>query len=235
MEFYAYQECNDAKGQMKAFTIILADKNQENRLSLSKIGTEEGSISCEGYTFPSPYIYRAAIFTQPHVPKVEEEEGKEAKPEQDARITGMRLQSVLGVTDLGGPPDIKAEIVNFDERNQLIGFFGTYSRWYITSLGFLMHDPNCAAYTNDSIGSSNVAASSVSGSASSSDDDSVDVGLIIGPIVGALVLAGGGIGAFFFLRWRKMKKMRQMGADIGQSSKTKVKIMEKNLEVPGSI
>ena len=71
-----------------------------------------------------------------------------------------------------------------------------------------MHDPNCAAYTNDSIGSSNVAASSVNGSDSSSEDDSVDVGLIIGPIVGALVLAGGGIGAFFFLRWRKMKKMR---------------------------
>ena len=145
----------------------------------------------------------------------------------------MRLQSVLGVTDLGGPLDVKAEIVNFDERNQLIGFFGTYSRWYITSLGFLMHDPNCTAYTDNSTSSASVATSSVSGSSSSSENDSVNVGVILGPIIGALVLAGGGIGAFFFLRWRKMKKMRQMGANIGQSNKTKVKIMEKNLEVPG--
>ena len=217
---------------MKAFTIILADKNQENRLSLQKIGSEEGSVGCEGYTFPSPFIYRAAIFTQLNIPKVEEEDGIEGKPEQDARVTGMRLQSVLGVTDLGGPPDVKAEIVNFDERNQLIGFFGTYSRWYITSLGFLMHDPNCAAYSTDSSSSASVVASSVSGSSGSSDDDSVNVGVILGPIIGALVLIGGGIGAFFFLRWRKMKKMKQMGANVGQSNKTKVKIMAKDLESP---
>ena len=126
---------------------------------------------------------------------------------------------------------MKAEIVNFDERNQLIGFFGTYSRWYITSLGFLMHDPICAAYSPDSsIETANLGASGVK--SSSSDDDSVDVGVIVGPIIGILVLAGGGVGAFFFLRWRKMKRMKWMGANIGQSSKTKVKTLAKDLEEP---
>ena len=99
MEFYAYRECNDAKGNMKAFTIILSDENQQNRIPFQQIGAEDQSDICEGYTFPSPFIFRAAIFT---------ESGKEGKDGQQlgGRITGIRFQSVLGVTDLGGPPDI---------------------------------------------------------------------------------------------------------------------------------
>ena len=49
--------------------------------------------------------------------------------------------------------------------------------------------------------------------------------MIVGPIVAAVLLIGGGLGAFFFLRWRKMKKMNQRGADASHSSTTKVKIM----------
>ena len=211
MEFYAYRECNDAQGNMKAFTIILADKNQANRKPLQQIGTVEESAACEGYTFPSPFIYRAAIFTQPD--------------KDGSKITGIRFQSVVGVTDLGGPPDVKAEIVNFDERNQLIGFYGTYSQQYITSLGFLQHDPTCQAYTSDPNDPANNGGLSANGGTESKDDDKTNVGIIVGPIVAAVLLIGGGLGAFFFLRWRKMKKMRQMGADFGQSSTTKVKVM----------
>ena len=49
--------------------------------------------------------------------------------------------------------------------------------------------------------------------------------MIVGPIVAAVLLIGGVLGTFFFLRWRKIKKMKQMGADASHSSTTKVKIM----------
>ena len=131
----------------------------------------------------------------------------------------------MGVTDLGGPPDIKAEIVNFDELNQIIGFFGSYSQSYITSLGFLTHNPSCAAYTSDPNDPTIAGVSGESTDTESNDEDKTNLGLIVGPIVAFVLLIGGGLGAFFFLRWRKMKKMKQMGADASHSSTTKIKVM----------
>ena len=85
-----------------------------------------------------------------------------------------------------------------------------------------MHDPTCAAYTSDT---ANGGQSGEDGNTESNDEDKTNLGLIVGPIVAAVLLIGGGLGAFFFLRWRKMKKMKNMGADASHSSTTKVKIM----------
>ncbi len=56
----------------------------------------------------------------------------------------MRLQSAKGVTDIGSLKG-KTFLTNFNATNQLIGFYGTVDADSITSLGFIMHDPNCIA------------------------------------------------------------------------------------------
>ena len=61
MSFYAYIECNDAQGNIKSFTIVLADKNKTNRTKLGQVGDQSSQAGCDGYTFPSRNIYRAAI------------------------------------------------------------------------------------------------------------------------------------------------------------------------------
>ncbi len=61
---------------------------------------------CPGFTFPTHFIYRAAIFSE------------------NDRIVGVRLQSAIGVTDLGRVTK-RTEVQYFEESSQLIGFYGT--------------------------------------------------------------------------------------------------------------
>ena len=74
--------------------------------------------------FPSPSIYKAAIYADKY------------------RVYGIRLLSVVGVSDIGslrGTPALE----EFSPSELPIGFYGTYNEAGITSLGFLVHDPAC--------------------------------------------------------------------------------------------
>ena len=48
-----------------------------------------------------------------------------------------------GLTKIGSDQKGTPILTEFNIKNQLIGFYGSYNDQYITSLGFLTHDPNC--------------------------------------------------------------------------------------------
>ena len=92
---------------------------------MARAGPDVGD--CPGYTFPSPRVYKAAIYAD------------------EVRIYGIRFLSVLGVSDIGnlrGTPILE----EFGPNDVPIGFYGSYNDAGITSLGFLTHDPDCEAY-----------------------------------------------------------------------------------------
>ena len=84
LHLYGYYECNNQNGNLQAMQSVLADNNNANRKRLNLVGTlPEGQSSCPGFTFPSSYIYRAAIVAE------------------EGRIVGVRFQSTAGITDIG--------------------------------------------------------------------------------------------------------------------------------------
>ena len=127
MQLYGYVECNDEDDNLKSFTLILSDENSENRVALDTVGISNDE-SCQGYRFPSPYIQRAAIYAD------------------DNRVYGVRFQSLNDFTDFGSLTG-NAVLNQFDIDQRLIGFYGSVNGAVITSLGFLMHDPECDAQT----------------------------------------------------------------------------------------
>lgn len=66
MRAYAYTECTSDQGDLKSFSIVLADYDNENRTSMDKVGaiTQEGTIeiTCPGFRFPSVVITKAVIY-----------------------------------------------------------------------------------------------------------------------------------------------------------------------------
>ena len=81
--------------------------------------------NCNGYVFPSPYIYKAAIYAD------------------ENRVYGIRFLSRIDATDIGGLRGTPV-LENFSPTEVPIGFYGSYTDNGITSLGFLTHDPNCS-------------------------------------------------------------------------------------------
>lgn len=122
---YGYTECSDVIGDLMSFTLILADSINQNRTKLKRAGPDVGK--CPGFTFPSSRVYKAAIYAD------------------ESRVYGIRLLSVIGVSDIGslrGTP----VLFEFGSSQLPIGFYGTYTDAGVTSLGFLTHDPNCVRY-----------------------------------------------------------------------------------------
>ena len=186
IQLYAYQECNDEEGHLKSFTLILSDQNSENRVKLNTIGVVDSKQTCPGYTFSSPLIYRAAIYAD------------------ETRVYGMRLQSVKGVSDIGsltGTPIL----TYFNENQQLIGFYGTMGVDHITSLGFVMHDPECVAVavTDEKSGTVNgseefdIELTTEAGTSEESDETLIVVLVIFGVV---LLAAGVVIGCILYKR-----------------------------------
>ena len=48
-----------------------------------------------------------------------------------------------GLTKIGNDQKGTPILTEFNIKNQLIGFYGSFNDQFITSLGFLTHDPNC--------------------------------------------------------------------------------------------
>lgn len=120
---YGYIECTDVIGDLLSFTIILADNDDNSvRTKLGRIGPDTGP--CPGYIIPSNKVYKGAIYADKY------------------RVYGVRLISVVAVTDIGslrGTPIL----FEFSPNNLPVGFYGTYNVAGITSLGFLTYDPDC--------------------------------------------------------------------------------------------
>ena len=55
----------------------------------------------------------------------------------------MRLLSALGAVDIGSINKGTTHLDKLSPKDLLIGFYGSYNDEYITSLGFLTHDPSC--------------------------------------------------------------------------------------------
>ena len=124
MRVYAYRECNDELGELKAFSLILSNQSNENRTELQRAGP--GSEDCSGFVFPSYLISKGVIYADTE------------------RVYGISLLIPgQGLTKIGS--DLKGTpiLTEFNIKNQLIGFYGSYNDQFITSLGFLSHDPNC--------------------------------------------------------------------------------------------
>ena len=63
MSLYAYTECNDKDGNVKSFSMIVADESGENRIRLNEIVPNiDGLIQCPGFNMPSDTIYNGAIY-----------------------------------------------------------------------------------------------------------------------------------------------------------------------------
>ena len=85
-----------------------------------------GSDDCNGFVFPSYLISKGVIYADTE------------------RVYGISLLIPSnGLTKIGSDQKGTPILTEFNIKNQLIGFYGSYNDQYITSLGFLTHDPNC--------------------------------------------------------------------------------------------
>ena len=76
---------------------------------------------------------------------------------------------------------------------------------YITSLGFVMHDPNCVAMAESDEpinGGLNELNSKVTNTDGASEEDSDETLIVVLVILGVLLLAGGGITGYFLHKRR---------------------------------
>ena len=85
-----------------------------------------GSEDCNGFVFPSYLISKGVIYADTE------------------RVYGISLLIPSnGLTKIGSDQKGTPILTEFNIKNQLIGFYGSYNDQYITSLGFLTHDPKC--------------------------------------------------------------------------------------------
>ena len=222
MFLYGYLECNDENGDIDKFEFVVADENAQNRVSLTAVGsTPSESLNCKGFTIDSDKIDKAVIWV-----------GAE-------QVYGIRLVSTydnkaidIGSFGKGDAPTLE----EFTGRDQLIGFYGSYTDDKVTSLGFLTHDPRCVAEEDpepnpdvtpgtggtetesgdadgEGDGSGTVIPGTDPGDPEATDDSeesSSSLGVILGAALGAAVLIGAGVGGF--LLWRRRKRNREDNA-----------------------
>ena len=168
---------------------------------------------CPGFSFPNPLIYRAAIYAD------------------ENQIYGIRLQSVKGVSDIGsleGTPVLQY----FDEKSQLIGFYGTENGEHITSLGFLMHDPECvyvvpAPEPEELEPELEVVEVEIAIALVEEEGGS---GVIIGVVLGLLMIIGLGVTGFFLWRRRKQRMLTTGGGTNTKVVKVAPVITKQNLD-----
>ena len=79
---YGYTECTDVIGDIMSFSLVLAKTDRTDRIKLDRAGPQPPGV-CPGYTFPSPFVYKAAIYAD------------------ENRVYGIRFLSAKDATDIG--------------------------------------------------------------------------------------------------------------------------------------
>lgn len=187
---YGYTKCVDDQGDLLGLSLILADSNNRNRINLNLHGRPEDIANdCPGYIFPSPNVYKAAIFAD------------------ETRVYGVKFLSVIGESDIGslkGTPTV----VTFGPTTLPIGFYGTYGEVGITSLGILTHDPACTAIMPPPEPEPEKKPEKVHWKPMAKKEEEESGGgssVIAVAVIIPLIVIGGGVGAFLWWRRRKRK------------------------------
>ena len=79
---YGYTECTDVIGDIMSFSLVLAKTDRTDRIKLDRAGPQPPGV-CPGYTFPSPFVYKAAIYAD------------------ENRVYVIRFLSAKDATDIG--------------------------------------------------------------------------------------------------------------------------------------
>ena len=169
--------------------------------------TVVNSRSCPGFTFPSPFINKAAIYAD------------------DERIYGMRFLSVEGPADFGSLSKGIPILETFEPTEQLIGFYGSYNGDIITSLGFLTNDPTCIPIPDPEPEVEVEIIEIILKEVTMEDGDGgLGIGMILGIVFGVLALIGLGVGGFFLWRRRKRQNMNKVYVmpDAADASSAKI-------------
>lgn len=195
-------------GDIMSFSLVLADKDRSNRIKLDRVGPKPAG-QCQGYTFPSPFVYKAAIYADEH------------------RVYGIRFLSTRDATDIGslrGTPILE----EFSPQSMPIGFYGSYTEAGITSLGFLTHDPSCVKEVVDEPEPEPVVPVApvieiIEIEESPAEESSGSLGLILGISLGLAVVIGLIVGLIIFLRRRKRRQNETLGTVAPAAGKSSAK------------